>query len=92
MAAPKFLVIASHEVTSGVNETGEPFCSIRVTSTEGTIMLGQLPPADLRAQAMGDLECAVAADQDAAMWRVIQKLDLPDALAALVIRELREAR
>lgn len=90
--SPRFLDAASSEVEGGVTEHGVPFCKFRVTATDGTIVLGQLSPADLRARGIGDLECAEAAEQDAAVWRVIRKLELPEQIAGLVIRELRESR
>lgn len=90
--SPRFLDAASSEVESGVTEEGKPFCRIRVTAVDGTIILGQLTPDELRTRGLGDIECAEAAEQDAAVWRVIRNLQLPEELAAHVVRELRKMR
>lgn len=79
-------------MTSGVNEEGEGFVTIAAHGADGTILVGQMPPAEIRKHALGYLETAEAADQDAAVLRIIRKLELPDQMAGLVITELRESR
>jgi hypothetical protein len=79
-------------VTSGVNEAGAGFLTVAAHGTDGTIMVGQLAPAEVRAMALAWLESAEAAEQDAAVLRVIRHLDLPDGFAGAVITELRNSR
>jgi hypothetical protein len=82
-------------ITSGVNEKGEGFLTINVHGKEqgkDVMMLGQLPPDEVRKLALSWLESAEAADQDAAVLRCIRKLELPEQLAGMVITELRESR
>lgn len=78
--------------TSGVNDKNEGFITIAAHGDDGTIMVGQLPPDDLRVHARAAFEAAEAADQDAAVLRCVLKLGLPEELAGLVITELRESR
>jgi hypothetical protein len=80
------------EVRSGVNDAGNGFCTIVVTAGQGRMLLGQLDPAEVRQMALAWLETAEAAEQDAAVLRVIRKLELPDELAGAVIKELRDSR
>jgi len=79
-------------MTSGVNEKGEGFVTVAAHGDKGTILTGQLSPAEVRAHALAMLESAEGADQDAAVLRVVRKLDLPEQLAGAVITELRESR
>jgi hypothetical protein len=79
-------------ITSGVNEDGEGFCNVAAHGSEGVILLGQLDPTTVRRLAMDWLECAEGAEQDAAVLRLIRKLDLPEQLAGAIITELRESR
>jgi hypothetical protein len=84
--------LAEVNLTSGVNEKGEGFVTISVVTTTKDIILGQLDPQTTRTMAMQWLEVAEAAEQDAAAWRVIQKLELPEQLAAMIVTELRNSR
>jgi ABC-type uncharacterized transport system YnjBCD permease subunit len=84
--------LVSINVSSGVNERGEGFCSVSAVDSDGRILLGQLDPATMRVQAMQWLEAAEAAEHEAALLRVIRNLELPDQLAAAVIVELRNGR
>lgn len=84
--------LVSIDVRSGVNERGEGFCTIVAHGTNRTIMLGQLSPGEVRKMAMDWIEAAEAAEQDAATFRAIRKLELPDELAAVIVTELRESR
>ena len=79
-------------VTSGVNGKGEGFCTVSAHAASGIILVGQLPPKEVRTMALQWLESAEAAEQDAAVLRVVRKLDLPDNLAGAVIIELRSSR
>lgn len=84
--------LRSVDLTGGVNEHGNGFVTVAASSKDGTILIGQLSPDEVRKMALQWLESAEAADQDAAVLRVTRKLNLDDGLAALVIRELRESR
>lgn len=84
--------VESINITSGVNDKGEGFCSISVVTEDKRIFLGQLSPSEVRNMALAWLESAEAADQDAAVLRCIRKLELPDQLGAMVIVELRNSR
>jgi hypothetical protein len=79
-------------MTSGVNEKGEGFITIAAHGDDGTILIGQMSPDEVRKHALAYLESAEAADQDAAVLRIIQKLELPEQLAGMIIGELRENR
>lgn len=79
-------------INSGVNDQGEGFCAVQATSATGTILHGQLTPTEVRRMALDWLESAEAAEQDAAVLRVVRNLDLPDNFAGAVITELREHR
>ena len=79
-------------VTSGVNGAGVGVLTVAATGADGRILLGQLTPAEVRRLALDWLEAAEAAEQDAAVLRVVRKLDLPDNLAGAVIIELRDSR
>lgn len=85
-------VLTNIFMTSGVNEKGEGFVTIAAHGDDGTILVGQLDPEEIRKHAMGYLEAAEAADQDAAVLRVIRNLELPEELAGMVITELRNSR
>ena len=84
--------LRSIDLTSGVNESGEGFITVAASSPDGTILIGQLPPTEVRQMALAWLEAAEAAEQDAAVLRTMRKLELPDHLAGMVITELRESR
>jgi hypothetical protein len=79
-------------MTSGVNESGEGFVHVAAHGAGGVILLGQLSPAEIRQHALAYLEVAEAAEQDAAVLRLIRKLELPEQLAGAIIHELREGR
>jgi len=79
------------ELESGVNEAGEGFIKVRHTS-KAAVLLGQMTPDDLRAHGQACFEAAEAADQDAAVLRTLRKMELPDAVAGIVITELRATR
>lgn len=83
--------IESVEVRSGVNEEGEGFCHL-IVQIDGRLHMGQLPPALMRSMAMDWLQAAEAAEQDAAVFRCIRKLQLPDEMAGAVIAEMRDSR
>jgi hypothetical protein len=80
------------DVRSGVNHQGKGFCTIVATAQGGRMLLGQLPPEEVRTMALAWLEAAEAAEQDAAVVRCIRKLNLPDDLAGAIVAELRDDR
>lgn len=79
-------------VTSGVNEQGQPFVTVAAHGHDGVILMGQLTPDRVRTMALNFLATAEAAEQEAAMLRVVRHLELPDQLAGAVIIELRNTR
>lgn len=83
-------------MVNGVNEKGEGFVTISAQGNKGTLLLGQLSPDEVRKHAFAYLEAAEAAEQDAAVFRVIIKLfperHKAEQLAAMVITELRNSR
>jgi hypothetical protein len=84
--------IAGIECRSGVNDRDQGFITVVVTTGDERMLLGQLDAATARQLGMQFLEVAEAAEQDAAVMRVIHKLDLPEELAGAVIAELRDSR
>ena len=84
------------EVESGVSENGKPFCVVRALgrATDGAPvrLRGQLEPLAARAMALSWLEAAEASEAEAALLRVLERLEIPLGLAALVIKELRAGR
>lgn len=84
--------LRSVDLTSGVNGDGEGFVTVAASSPDGTILIGQLSPTEVRGMALQWLEVAEAAEQDAAVLRCIRKLGIKDELAAMVITELRNSR
>lgn len=84
--------LSSINMVNGVNGRGEPFVSVSALGADGTILLGQLSPDEIREHALAYLAAAEAAEQDAATLRCIRKLELPEQLAGAIITELRESR
>jgi hypothetical protein len=84
--------LASINVTSGVNELGEPFLTVTAVTTDGHFVTGQVDPTLAREHAMSFLSAAEAAEQDAATLRTIRALELPDELAGRIVVELRNSR
>ena len=69
------------EVRSGVNEDGEGFCHVVVTTGGGRVLLGQLDPETVRSMALNFLGAAEAAEQDAVVFGMLRDdvgLDLPE--------------
>ena len=81
-------------MTSGVNKEGEGFVTVSAHGDKGTILAGQLSPDEIRDHALAYLTAAEAADQDAAVYRVIVRLDIPEPerFASMIITELRKHR
>lgn len=76
--------------------TGKPFCQI-LAHNDTTILRGQLAPDEIREMALGWLEAAEAADQDAVVVEVLTKVldrdkELAKVVAADVVFRLRERR
>lgn len=84
--------LRSVDLTNGVNEHGNGFVTVAASSRDGTILIGQLTPDEVRKMALQWLEVAEAADQDAAVLRTTRKLGIDDNLAALLVLELRKSR
>lgn len=84
------------EMENGVNKEGKPFVRVRATGEgrrgQPVVLVGQLDPGEVREMAIGWLGAAEAAEQDAAVLRVLRRLELPEELAGLVIVELRNSR
>jgi hypothetical protein len=79
-------------MVSGVNEKGNGFVTVSAHGGGGVILLGQMSPEEVRQHALIMLGAAEAAEQDAAVLRLIRKLNLPEELAGAIITELRESR
>jgi hypothetical protein len=84
--------LAEINVSSGVNERGEPFLTVVAVTEAGRFIAGQLDPETVRTMAMQWLASAEAAEQDAAVLRCLRKLELPDELAGAIVIELRNSR
>lgn len=83
----------SIEILSGVTAALEPFCQVLV---QGQVA-GQLPPAEVRAIALGWLVAAEAAESDSAVARMLaadMELDPPADLPVIAhfIASLRQHR
>ena len=84
------------EVTSGTADDGDGqyrgFVTVRALAEDGSIMAGQLDPAEVRQMAMQFLECAEAAEQDALVFKVMTKeVGVPaEAVAGLVMAMRKE--
>ena len=76
------------KTTPGVNQRGEPFVEMRWGSQSG-----QFTPDEARVFALHILECAEAANSDAAIYRVITKrMELSPHAAGTMLDAMREAR
>jgi hypothetical protein len=84
--------IETIHIVGGINVDGEAFCTVSCVSSARDLLIGQLSPAEVRAMALGWLECAEAAEQDAATLQVLQGMELPDGLADHIVSELRRSR
>lgn len=81
------------DVASGVNQQGEPFCHVMASAVDGTQLLGQLDPFEVRRMALGWLEAAEAAVHDAAVFRALRDdMELESEMCARFIGELRRHR
>lgn len=81
------------EMVSGMTEDRKPFVTISATDTDGNRMVGQLPPAEVRAHAMAYHEVAEAAEMDSMVARfLMDKLDVTLDIAAQIVGDLRHYR
>jgi hypothetical protein len=85
------------EVTSGTADDGDNhfrgFVTVRALAEDGSFMVGQLDPADVRQMAMQFLECAEAAEQDALVFLILtEKVGVPVNIVAQVVMDMRKAR
>lgn len=87
-------ILVHVEVESGVSaDTGKPFCTIRATAEAGTVLVGQLAPAEVRGMALQFLEAAEAAEQDAHVFaELVEVVGLDEEQAARFIAHLRSRR
>ena len=88
-------------ITSGlaedVSEEGgkeyRGFCTIRAEAEDGTVMIGQLDPDEVRMTAFGWLEAAEASIQDSiVMMMLTEDVELPPEVAAKFITAMRKRR
>lgn len=86
----------SVEMASGLNEKLEGFVQIRCEGEANgatVLLLGQLPPQNVREMALQWLEIAEAAEQDQIVAReLVEGLGLPQNAALGFISSLRERR
>lgn len=76
------------EITSGVNQKLEPFCSVSLDGEK----IGQLEPAEVRTMALHWLEAAEAAETDAMVFAELRAMNLDMATCAAFIGALRKRR
>jgi hypothetical protein len=89
----KHLGLVQIDVYSGVNTEGMPFCHTKATSDDGTLMLGQSTPFEVRSMALGWLHAADAAEHDAAVFNLLRsEIGVDAEAAARFIGKLREFR
>lgn len=81
---------------AGVNEDGAPVCRVSATCAErvvdAIVLAGELTTGEARALALELLEVAEAADQSAALLRVIKNLGHHTALADAIFADLAANR
>jgi hypothetical protein len=82
------------EVESGVSvSTGEAFCTVRAKAEAGTVLVGQLPPEEVRQMALNFLAGAEAAEMDAmVMAELTDTVGLDKESAARFVAALRSRR
>lgn len=90
---PTIAMLAMIDVTSGVNEAGEPFIAVRATAEHDRfVLLGQLTPNELRQQAMYFLAAAEAAETDAVVFKILTDMGMEPDGRVRFITLMREAR
>jgi hypothetical protein len=77
----------SLEMESGVNKQLKGFITMRWGAE-----VGQLSPAEARQHGLRMLECAEAAEADAALLRGFKELDADEDMAFALLRMIREHR
>lgn len=77
------------EIRSGVNQHGEPFCTVVINHGD---MLAQLTPNEVRQMALGWLESAEAAESDAAVYAALRTADMDPRAIGQFIADLRNLR
>jgi hypothetical protein len=81
-------------VEAGVNAfDGQPYCHIEARGADNVILMGQLPPAEIRQMALRWLSAADAAEHDAATFAFLQEafsFTIEQATSAL--QAIRKAR
>ena len=84
----------SIEAETGISiDTLAPFCKIRTTTTDGSVVYGQLPPDTLRELAVNLFRIASEADAEAALYReLVQHAGISPEIAGAVIGSARSRR
>jgi hypothetical protein len=77
----------SLEMESGVNKRLEGFITVRWGAE-----VGQLSPAQARQHGLAMLECAEAAEADAALLRGMRELDADEQMSFALLRLIRDNR
>jgi hypothetical protein len=91
--------LVSIHVQSGLRECDERepgeegfrgFCTVFAAASDGSRMVGQLDPAEVRKMALNFIESAEAAVQDAVVMNLmVSKMDAPVEVAAGFVTEMR---
>lgn len=84
--------LVSVEVRSGVNERGEPFCTIVAETSSRALLLGQVPPDTVRKMALDFLGAAEAAETDAIVFRLLRRVGLDDPAIGAFVADMRDER
>jgi hypothetical protein len=93
----RILDFAGLWAVSGTAEDGPEsfrgFVTLRSEASNGDVLLGQLPPAEVRALALSLLSAAEAADQDAIVFTImVRDLGLPPEAVAGLVTAMRAER
>jgi hypothetical protein len=85
--------LVSIDMISGVNEEGKGFVTVSCVSDKGDILIGQLPPKEVRELGQTCFEAGEAAEVDAIIFNLLKtKFNLPDNAIAAFIIDIRNAR
>jgi hypothetical protein len=85
--------ITAIDVHSGVNEKGEAFVTIVITTEDKKFLMGQVNPKELREIALQFLEAAEAAETDSIVYRLLRdKFGLDIEVVAGFVADMRDLR
>lgn len=84
--------LASIEVVSGVNDAGDGFVTVTAIDKNRGMMLGQLPPETMRELGMHFLQVAEAAETDAIVYRLLERIGLEKEIIGAFVNDMRNAR